>query len=352
CDRPSPPVSLPGYPWEHRPYWYRGAARDEAPAVWALSGATMASLRARIDRIREYASRYADADIRQIGAALAARPGLAYRTAVAGAAREDLLRALDDTEPGEAGCSPAGVVWVFPGQGSQWAGMGLELMESAPVFAARMRECDEALRPFTGSSVIEAIRAGELERPDEVQPALFAVMVSLAALWQSLGVRPAAVVGHSQGEIAAACVVGALSLEDAARIVALRSQALAEIAGQGGMLSVEAGRDFVAARLPGRLSLAAVNSPRSVVVAGDNEALLELAAACAADGIRTRRVQVDYASHSASVERVRDRILGALSGVRPAAAQVPFCSALFGDLIDTSRLTADYWYRSLREPVE
>ena len=350
--RPTSPVGLPGYPWEHRPYWHRGTAQDEAPVVWPISGTTPVGLRAQIDRVRAYASRYPDADIRQIGAALASRPGMGYRTAVTGAGRQDLLRALDDAEPGAAGCSPAGAVWVFPGQGSQWPGMGLELMESAPVFAERMRECDEALQPFTGSSVIEAIRAGELERADEVQPALFAVMLSLAALWQSLGVRPAAVVGHSQGEIAAACVAGALSLEDAARIVALRSQALTEITGQGGMLSVEAGRDRVAARLDGRLSLAAVNSPRSVVISGDNGALDELAATCAADGIRTRRIQVDYASHSPAVERVRARILDVLSGIRPTAAQVPFCSALTADLIDTSQLTADYWYRSLREPVE
>jgi acyl transferase domain-containing protein/short-subunit dehydrogenase len=351
-ERPPPPVSLPGYPWEHRPYWHRGNARDEVPVVWALSGSTPASLRAQVDQVRDYASRYPDANVRQIGAALASRPALAYRTAVAATGRQDLLRVLDDAEPGAAGSTAAGVVWVFPGQGAQWAGMGLELMESAPAFASRMRECDEALRPFTGFSVIEAMGTGDLERTDEVQPALFAMMVSLAALWQSLGVRPTAVVGHSQGEIAAACVAGALSLEDAARIVALRSQALAEITGQGGMLSIEAARDQVAGRLGERLSLAAVNSPRSVVVAGDNDALEELAATCAADGIRTRRIQVDYASHSASVERVRTRILDALSGIRPAAAQVPFCSALVADLIDTSQLTADYWYRSLREPVE
>lgn len=351
-ERPAPPVSLPGYPWEHRPYWYRDAERDEVPVVWPFSGSTQADLRAQINMVREYASRYPDTDIRQIGAALAGQASAAYRTAVTGTGRQDLLRALDEAEPGAAVSFPARVVWVFPGQGSQWTGMGMELMESAPAFARRMRECDEALRPFTGSSVIEAIRTGELERADEVQPALFAVMLSLAALWESLGVRPAAVVGHSQGEIAAACAAGALSLVDGARIVALRSQALTEIAGQGGMLAVEAPRDKVAARLGGRLSLAAVNSPRSVVVAGGNDALEELAATCAADGIRTQRIQVDYASHSASVERVKTRILGALNGIRPSPAQVPFCSTLTGDLIDTSRLTADYWYRSLREPVD
>ncbi|MEK8104516.1 acyltransferase domain-containing protein [Micromonospora sp. M12] len=125
------------------------------------------------------------------------------------------------------------VVFVFPGQGSQWTGMGLELWDSSPVFAEQMRACEEALLPHTGWSLREAL-SGPLDQVDVVQPALFAVMVSLAALWRSYGVEPSAVVGHSQGEIAAAYVAGALSLEDAARVVALRSKALRAIAGRAG----------------------------------------------------------------------------------------------------------------------
>src|SRR5207302_3762020 len=133
--------------------------------------------------------------------------------------------------------------FVFPGQGAQWEGMALELLESSPVFAEELRACGEALSAFVDWELDDVLRrapgAPSLERVDVVQPALFAVMVSLARLWRSFGVEPAAVVGHSQGEIAAAHVAGALSLDDAARVVALRSQAVRdELAGHGGMVSL------------------------------------------------------------------------------------------------------------------
>ncbi|WP_159056794.1 acyltransferase domain-containing protein, partial [Streptomyces yokosukanensis] len=169
---------------------------------------------------------------------------------------------------------PGKVVWVFPGQGSQWVGMGRELLESSPVFAERIVECAAALEPWIDWSLVDVLRgeAGPelLERVDVVQPASFAVMVGLAAVWSSVGVLADAVVGHSQGEIAAACVSGALSLEDAARVVALRSQAIRErLAGRGGMASVALSEAEAVARLESwsdRVEVAAVNGPSSVVV--------------------------------------------------------------------------------------
>ncbi|KJK54729.1 acyltransferase domain-containing protein, partial [Saccharothrix sp. ST-888] len=148
-------------------------------------------------------------------------------------------------------------------------------------------------------------------------PVLWAVMVSLAEVWRSAGVRPAAVVGHSQGEIAAAVVAGALSLEDGARVVALRSRAIAGgLAGRGGMVSlalpVEAVRERLAAWGEERISVAAVNGPSSVVVSGEPAALEELLSSCEADGVRARRVPVDYASHSAQVESIRTELLDVL----------------------------------------
>src|ERR1700684_1145819 len=154
-------------------------------------------------------------------------------------------------------------------------------------------------------------RGASRGRVEVVQPALWAVMVSLAATWQAAGITPDAVVGHSQGEIAAACVAGILSLQDAAKIVALRSQALTALAGHGGMLSVaepaNAGRDRLAASPA--LSVAAVNGPSATVVSGDPHALAELAVYYETEQIRTRKIPVDYASHSPQVEQLKDEIL-------------------------------------------
>ncbi|WP_336924257.1 acyltransferase domain-containing protein, partial [Streptomyces sp. JWR5-1] len=160
-------------------------------------------------------------------------------------------------------------------------------------------------------SLLDVVRGVEgapgLDRVDVVQPVLWAVMVSLAEVWRAHGVEPAAVLGHSQGEIAAAAVAGVLSLADAARVVALRSRAITALAGRGGMVSVAQSADRVRERITawdGRISLAAVNGPSSVVVSGDPDALEELLTACERDEVRARRVEVDYASHSAHVEAI------------------------------------------------
>ncbi|MEU2228869.1 SDR family NAD(P)-dependent oxidoreductase, partial [Streptomyces sp. NPDC018347] len=162
------------------------------------------------------------------------------------------------------------------------------------------------------------------------------------------------VVGHSQGEIAAAYVAGALSLEDAARVVALRSRALVALAGRGGMVSVGLGDERAAgfvARWGGRLTVAVVNAPGSVVVSGDLDALEELLAACEADGIRARRLPVNYAAHSVQVEAIREQLLTDLAGITPRPAAIPFHSTVTGEPVDASALDADYWYRNLRGPV-
>jgi acyl transferase domain-containing protein/thioesterase domain-containing protein len=247
------------------------------------------------------------------------------------------------------------VVFVFPGQGSQWAGMGLELAESSPVFRARLAECARALEPFVDWSLLEVLGDEEaLQRVDVVQPVLWAVMVSLAALWQAHGVRPAAVVGHSQGEIAAACVAGGLSLRDGARVVAYRSQAVLALSGQGGMVSIAAPRadvEQLLTRWEGRVSVAAVNGPAATVVAGDADALDELMDLCGEREVRARRIPVDYASHSSHVERIEEQIAELLAPVRPRSGEVAFFSTVTGQQLDTAVLDAGYWYRNLRQPV-
>ncbi|MDN2500709.1 acyltransferase domain-containing protein, partial [Nocardia nova] len=265
-------------------------------------------------------------------------------------------------EPGETVVTAArparasGVVFVFPGQGSQWLGMARELLATSPVFAASIARCHEAFRALTDWSLLDVL-AGRAEkrtaeRDDVLQPALFSMMVSLAAVWRSWGVEPAVVIGHSQGEIAAAHVAGILSLADAARVVARRSALLHRLPRGGGMLSVAESEAETRRRLDGRdLDIAAVNGPRQVVVSGTVTALTALARQCADAEIRTQLLPVGYGSHSGHVDAVRDSLLADLDGIDPRPGTVPFHSTVENRLLDGAELDAAYWFRNLRKPV-
>jgi malonyl CoA-acyl carrier protein transacylase/NADP-dependent 3-hydroxy acid dehydrogenase YdfG/acyl carrier protein len=193
-----------------------------------------------------------------------------------------------------------------------------------------------------------------MERLDIVQPALFATMVALARLWEACGVKPSMVIGHSQGEVAAAHIAGALSLDDAARIIALRSKAMTKIAGRGAMASVSlptAELKELLAPYGDRISLAAINGPRTQAVSGEPEAIEELIAYCEDKGIRAKRIAVDYAAHSAQIEELKDELLEAFAPIEPHSSRVPLHSTLTGEPIDTAEMDAQYWYRNLRETV-
>jgi rifamycin polyketide synthase modules 4, 5 and 6 len=301
-------------------------------------------------------------------ALVSGRAALMERTVVVAGSRGEATAGLAALARGESAAgvvtgraaAPGKVVWVFPGQGSQWVGMGRELLDSSAVFAERVAECAAALAPWVDWSLIDVLRGDAdpevLDRVDVLQPASFAMMLGLAAVWRSCGLRPDAVVGHSQGEIAAACVAGALTLEDAARVVALRSQAIATaLSGRGGMASVALSEEDVVARLvpwTDRVQVAAVNSSGSVVIAGEAEALDEVVNALSGDGVRVRRVPVDYASHSRHVEDIRDVLAEALAGVSAQAPTVPFYSTATGGWIrDAGVVDGGYWYRNLRSRV-
>ncbi|HZX36826.1 MAG TPA: SDR family NAD(P)-dependent oxidoreductase, partial [Streptomyces sp.] len=357
------------------PERYRAPEADDAPEADAtvgelaflVSARTAESLRTLSARLRERLSAEPPVPLRDTAWSLATtRSAFEHRAAVIAGDRDELLRGLDAL----AGDAPApGVVrgtsggdgrtaFVFPGQGPQWAGMATELLDTDEEFRARFTECAQAVEQFSGWSLHDVLRGAEgapsLDRVDVVQPALFAVMVSLAGLWRARGVEPDAVVGHSQGEIAAACVAGALTLEDAARVVVLRSRALTSLAGRGGMMSVLLPLPAVQERLApwsDRVSVAAVNGPQSVVVSGEAEALDELFAALEADGAQVKRIPVDYASHSAHVEEIRGQLLAELAPVKPRSSATPFFSTVTGDWIDTARLDAGYWYENLRRTV-
>ncbi|MEV4050117.1 type I polyketide synthase [Amycolatopsis sp. NPDC049688] len=244
-------------------------------------------------------------------------------------------------------------VLVFPGQGSQWPEMARALLRDSPVFARRLAECSAALAEFVAYDLLADLRDGtaDLDRVDVVQPALWAVMVSLAEVWRDAGLTPSVVVGHSQGEIAAATAIGALSLADGARVVALRSRAIAGMPRGGGMMSAGAPEDTVVPLLPAGVSVAAVNGTRSVVLSGPSDALAALHTRLTGDGYRAKILPVDYASHSAAVDPLREEILRLLAPVRPVSTSVAFVSALTGKPFDTAGLDAAYWFESLRRPV-
>ncbi|MGW7189022.1 type I polyketide synthase [Streptomyces sp. NPDC054838] len=323
------------------------AAARELPVVpQVVTARTKTALRARQDQLAALPDRAPGLRPLDVGYALAcARAVFEHREVTVGSTVVEGVAA------------PTGRrVLVFPGQGTQWVGMGAGLLEASPVFADRLRECAQALAPFVDFDVVEVVREGRsMDRVDVVQPVTWAVMVSLAELWRSLGVVPDAVVGHSQGEIAAAAVCGALSLDDAARVVALRAAVIGrELAGLGGMASVPLPLAEVEARLDGwagRLGVAAVNGPSSTVVAGDADAIAEFVAAAQAQDIRARQVPVDYASHSAHVERIEAELLDVLGPIMPQRPAVPFYSTVTGGLLSEPVLDATYWYRNLRQPV-
>jgi malonyl CoA-acyl carrier protein transacylase/short-subunit dehydrogenase len=276
----------------------------------------------------------------------------ALRALAAGGSRPDVVTGTADVR--------GKTVFVFPGQGSQWTGMAIELLGQSPAFAERLAECDAELRKFVDWSVLAVLR-GEpgtppADRVDVVQPMLWAVMVSLAALWRAHGVEPDMVIGHSQGEIAAASVAGALSLEDGARVVALRSKAIGDVLGGrgGGMLAAGLSaadlRDRLAA-WDGRISLAADNGATSAVLSGDGDALDQLRDELVAEGFRAKRVPVDYASHSAHVEHLSDRLLADLGPIEPRLGDVAMTSTVNEEPVTESTMDAEYWFTNLRTTV-
>ncbi|WP_326640477.1 SDR family NAD(P)-dependent oxidoreductase [Streptosporangium sp. NBC_01755] len=266
-----------------------------------------------------------------------------------------------------------GVVFVFPGQGAQWRGMGSALLEQEPVFAAAIRECEIALEPYTDRSVTDVLAGrADADRIDVVQPALFALQIGLARLWAANGVVPAAVVGHSLGEIAAAHVAGALTLAEAARVVGVRSRLYRRLSGAGAMALVGLGWEETAALVAeqnghrgaapgipgvpggggtgaGRICLAAANAPGSTVVAGDHDAVHALVEQLRWEDVFCRLVGADVAGHSHHVDPLLPELREELAALVPNRAGIPLWSTVTGR--PGAVLDADYWCRNLREPV-
>ncbi|MER7107173.1 SDR family NAD(P)-dependent oxidoreductase [Streptomyces sp. NPDC000229] len=249
------------------------------------------------------------------------------------------------------------VTFVFSGNGSQWPGMAADLMAREPVFRAAVDDVDTALAPHLGWSVAKRLESGEhthWERTEIAQPMLFTVQAALVALLAERGVRPSAVIGHSVGEVAAAHTAGALDLPAAARVIAERSRAQAATAGSGRMAAVglgEADAREALAPYEGRLEIAGINSGRDVTVAGDPDALAALGEELGHRQVFFRDLGLDYAFHSAAMDALREPLAHALTGLAPAATRLPMISTVTGAPVPGEELTADYWWRNVREPV-
>ncbi|WP_437970635.1 alpha/beta fold hydrolase [Sorangium sp. So ce260] len=291
-----------------------------------------------------------------------------HRLAVVASSRAELSELLGAFLRGEArpgiarGVAKGGVraptVFVFSGQGSQWAGMGRGLLAEERVFRAAMEECDDLVRRHAGFSLLCELRAPEetsrLAETEVAQPAIFAVQVALARLLGSWGVSPGAVVGHSVGEVAAAHVAGALSLEDAARLVVLRGRVMQQATGRGKMASVAMSADEATRSLEGhegRLSIAALNDPGSVVLAGDGDALAEVVQRLTLRQVHCRMLRVNYAFHSPEMAAFQGELAGALSWLAPRRLALAMYSTVTQERVAGDALDAAYWAKSIREPV-
>ena len=246
------------------------------------------------------------------------------------------------------------MMFVFPGQGGQWTGMGQALFRE-DVFRSAIEECGAAMRPYLDWDVVACLREGlAATGVDRIQPALFAVSVALSALWRSWGMEPDCVAGHSMGEVAAAFVAGALDLPDAARVICCRSSLLRRLSGRGAMATVELSAADAAGAVRdyrGRLSVAASNSGRSTVLSGEVSAIDSLLADMEHRGVFCRRVKVDVASHCAQVDELRAELCAVLNGIRPHRARIPMYSTVTGALIRGVELEPQYWADNLRQTV-
>ncbi|MCP3097311.1 type I polyketide synthase [Myxococcus sp. K15C18031901] len=339
--------------------------RPTAAQLLPLSARSPAALRALALECAERLESSPEVSLRDVCfTAALRRTHHAYRLAVAGDSHAGLAARL--RELASEGRPPVAtdpdtrrkVVFVFPGQGSQWAGMGRRLLDEEPVFREAMERIDVAMRPHVSWRLVDVLRASGaapgLQDIDVVQPVLFAMAVALSALWRSWGVEPDAVVGHSMGEVAAAHVAGALSLEDAAAIICLRSRLLKRISGRGAMLATELPLEQAREALVGRedrVAIAVSNSPTSTVLSGEVTALEAIRGELESRNVFCRWVKVDVASHSPQVEPLRAELLSVLASVRPGAASVPIVSTVTATRCDGSGFDAAYWVRNLRDPV-
>ena len=338
----------------------------QRPFVLPISAQSREALDVVVGKYRALLSNH-ETDARAVCAAAATRRShLAHRLCVVGSSRGELLERLDSYAAGAAtpaisageSLTVAGPVFVFSGQGPQWWGMGRELLREEKIFREKIEECNELFREFADWGLIEELLRDEstsrMQQTAIAQPAVFSLQIALASLWQSWGVKPAAVVGHSVGEAAAAHVAGALTLREAARLIFQRGRCMNAVPGTGRMLaaSLDAKQaEEVAANYPGQVDIAAYNSPHSVTFSGDAQPLDQIAHALESRGVFNRFLQVKYAFHSHHMDAVKDDLLRALGKVEISPARVNMISTVTGTAVDSAALDVNYWWGNIRKPV-
>jgi acyl transferase domain-containing protein/SAM-dependent methyltransferase/aryl carrier-like protein/dienelactone hydrolase len=354
---------------ESAPVAQREPATPRPVHVLSLSARNDEALRSRVRQLADHLQAYPETSIADASATLnAGRSHFGHRLALVARTTEEArrdLRALVDAQetPGlTTGVTPAvqpRVGFLFTGQGSQYAGMGRQLYETSPLFRSELDNCSDLLRPHLDRPLLEVLYPDEgqdtpLDQTGYAQPALFSLEYALCRLWQSWGVQPVAVLGHSLGEYVAACVAGALSLEDALNLVATRARLMQALPPGGVMAALLAPQEQIEAALAefaGRLSLAALNGSNTVV-SGDAEAVDQLLSQLEPQGVRGQRLQVSHAFHSARMEPALAPFRQAAAGVSFSAPRLSLVSNLTGRLFAAGQTPdADYWCQHLRQPV-
>ncbi|BBY96201.1 polyketide synthase [Mycobacterium gallinarum] len=334
-----------------------------AAQLFALSSTSAVELRRTAGRLADWVDAHADVALSDLGYTLARRRAhRPVRTAVMARSRAELCAALrqvaDDEMPYQAavGRDDRGPVWVFSGQGSQWAAMGAQLLATEPVFAATVGQAEPLIAAESGFSVTEAMSAPQMVTGiDRVQPTLFTMQVALAATLKAYGVRPGAVIGHSLGEVAAAVVAGALSLQDGVRVICRRSRLMSRIAGSGAMASVELPAKQILSEFTARrvkdVVVAVVASPGSTVISGAAHTLRELVSTWEQRGVMASEIVSDVAVHSPQVDPILDELKEALAELDPMTPEVPFYSATQFDPREQPVCDSRYWVDNLRRTV-
>ena len=334
-----------------------------ASLLFPVSSTSADELRRTAGRLADWVDAHDDVALPDLAYTLARRRAhRPVRTAVIASSRPELAAALREVAGGDTpyeaavGRDDRGPVWVFSGQGSQWAAMGAQLLATEPVFAATVAQIEPVIARECGFSVTDAMSSPEIVTGiDRVQPTLFTMQVALAATLKSSGVLPGAVIGHSLGEAAAAVVAGALSLEDGLRVICRRSRLMSRIAGAGAMASVELPAKQVLSELAVRsikdVVVAVVASPESTVIGGATQTVRELVAAWEQRDVMAREIAVDVASHSPQVNPILDELTDALAELNPMTPDVPFYSTTQFDPREQPVCDGKYWVNNLRSMV-